>query len=1083
MSLAHRCSESFEWNVRRRGDDYFQEDTVDIIESSVARGVGEILDDLGTFVVEVDWADQADGLMSARCNCDFYSRGRLCKHIWAFIREADYQTVTPRGSGQIDVHCMEMPKTVAKQYRRPSRWKQDLVDVCFGKDERALVSSQKVGSREAYYLIDVGASVKLGQLVLLLRQREMKKDGEWGKLKKLRIDRADIPLFTEKDQHVLQFLLGNDNYEDSYYYQNFNASEGISSCCLSPALFDLVLPNMCGTGRCRWILSSSQSADDGRNVTWDGGKPWSFALEFKENAEEKQWEFEGVLRRNKDVSLRDVVMALPNGLVIVDDRLCRLNASKDDKWIEMLLRENKVNVPFDDRDEFLEAIYQAPHLPQAKLPESLKVVETMGVPAPSFQVKRNLKSRSNSLFGKITFKYDETVVTAQDTRRGICEADKHTVLLRDLEKEGEYVRYLLELGCRPLSENNAFSHPDMDVQFSPKLLSDLTRELLLRDWVVTADGTKVRQAGALQLRVRTELDWFELDGDFDFDGVKATLPELLKAVKKGDGVVQLSDGSEGMLPEEWLKQNGFLFALADTEAGGLRFSTSQAALLDALLACQTHVTVDAKFRQYQEKLMSFNGVAAKEPPATFIGELRDYQKEGLGWLDFLREFGLGGCLADDMGLGKTIQVLGLLDERRTRRKKNGEEDRSPSIVIVPRSLVFNWQREAERFTPNLKILDHTGPDRQTDMTVFSNYDVILTTYGTLRRDIVQLREMRFDYAILDEAQAIKNSSSQASKACRLLQADQRLAMTGTPVENRLEELWSLFEFLNPGMLGRASSFGELTKARTAGDTQVSVLGRALRPYILRRTKSQVLTELPAKTELTIYCEMGTEQRKMYDELREFYRVNLSKTVEEQGLNRSKIHVLEALLRLRQAACHPALVNKDRKDLSSAKMDVLMEHVKEVVAEGHKALVFSQFTSLLALVKDCMDEQGITYEYLDGRTRNREQRVQHFQEDPECKLFLISLKAGGYGLNLTAAEYVFMLDPWWNPAVEAQAIDRVHRIGQEKPVFAYRMICRDTVEEKILELQHEKRQLADAIVSADNNLIRDLTFEDLQLLLS
>ncbi|MFT7643797.1 MAG: hypothetical protein ACI9G1_005563, partial [Pirellulaceae bacterium] len=704
MSLAHRCSESFEWNVRRRGDDYFQEDSVDVVESSEERGTGEVLDDLGTSSVEVDWADQADGLMSARCNCDFYSRGRLCKHIWAFIREADYQTVTPRGSGQVSVHCMEVPEKVEKQYRRPSRWKQDLVEVCFGQDERALVRSQKVGSREAWYLIDVGASVKLGQLVLLLRQREMKKCGEWGKLKKLRIDRADIPLFNETDQRVLQFLLGNDNYEDSYYYHNYSASEGISSCCLSPALFDLVLPDMCSTQRCKWILSASQAADDGRTVTWDGGKPWSFALEFNENEEEKQWEFEGVLRRHKDISLRDVVMALSDGLVIVDDKLSRFSASKDDKWIEMLLRENKVSVPFEERDDFLAAIYQAPHLPQAKLPESLKVEETMGTPSPIFQVKRNLKSRSNSLFGKVTFQYDETLVTAQDTRRGICDGDKHTVLLRDLEKESDYIRELLDLGANPLSESNAFSHPDMDVQFSPKTLADMTRELLLRDWLVTADGTKVRQAGALQLRVKTELDWFELDGDFDFDGVKATLPELLKAVKKGDGVVQLSDGSEGLLPEEWLKQNGFLFALADTEEGTLRFSTSQAALLDALLACQSNVTVDAKFQKYQEKLLNFNGVEAKEPPSTFIGELRDYQKEGLGWLDFLREFRLGGCLADDMGLGKTIQVLGLLDERRTRRKKKDEE-RYPSIVIVPRSLVFNWQKEAERFTPKLKVLD------------------------------------------------------------------------------------------------------------------------------------------------------------------------------------------------------------------------------------------------------------------------------------------------------------------------------------------------------------------------------------------
>jgi SNF2 family DNA or RNA helicase len=264
---------------------------------------------------------------------------------------------------------------------------------------------------------------------------------------------------------------------------------------------------------------------------------------------------------------------------------------------------------------------------------------------------------------------------------------------------------------------------------------------------------------------------------------------------------------------------------------------------------------------------------------------------------------------------------------------------------------------------------------------------------------------------------------------------------------------------------------------------VQLLGRALRPFVLRRTKEQVLTDLPEKTEQTLYCEMGREQRKLYDALRVYYRDSLSQRVKQKGIQQSKIHVLEALLRLRQAACHPGLLDKKRVTQPSAKLDVLLEQVKEITEEGHKALVFSQFTSLLAIVRQQLDQAGISYEYLDGRTRQRQAKVERFQNDPDCHLFLISLKAGGYGLNLTAADYVFMLDPWWNPAVEAQAIDRTHRIGQTRPVFAYRLICKDTVEEKIILLQQDKRQLADAIVSADNSLIRTLTAEDLQLLLS
>ncbi len=346
-----------------------------------------------------------------------------------------------------------------------------------------------------------------------------------------------------------------------------------------------------------------------------------------------------------------------------------------------------------------------------------------------------------------------------------------------------------------------------------------------------------------------------------------------------------------------------------------------------------------------------------------------------------------------------------------------------------------------------------------------------------------LRDHRFDYAILDEAQAVKNASSESAKAVRLLKADHRLALSGTPVENHLGELWSLFEFLNPGLLGSASVFRLGTGNRAPDPDARALLARALRPFILRRTKQQVARDLPEKQEQTLYVEMEPAQRKLYDELRDHYRQTLLARVERDGINRSKIQVLEALLRLRQAACHPGLLDKDKADGPSAKLDALLPQLAEVLDEGHKALVFSQFTSLLALLKRKLDAEGIAYEYLDGRTRDRAARVERFQNDPDCTLFLVSLKAGGLGLNLTAAEYVFLLDPWWNPAVEAQAIDRAHRIGQTRQVFAYRLIARGTVEEKVLELQRTKRELADAVITADNALIRDLGREDLELLLS
>ncbi len=596
----------------------------------------------------------------------------------------------------------------------------------------------------------------------------------------------------------------------------------------------------------------------------------------------------------------------------------------------------------------------------------------------------------------------------------------------------------------------------------------------------------------------------------------------------------------------------------------IRFSRAQAGMLDVLLESQPQASVDATFQNLRAQLKEFGGVTALEPPPQFVGQLRPYQREGLGWFSFLRQFSFGGCLADDMGLGKTIQMLALLASRSKNalttalphsnghangRESNGvvsaksaqsaSQNSRPSLVVAPRSLVFNWREEALRFAPTLRILDHTGPSRLRSTDRFADYDVILTTYGTLRSDIVFLKDYPFDYAILDEAQAIKNAQTESAKAVRLLRAEYRLALSGTPVQNHLGELWSLFEFLNPGMLGAAAVFdarfqpakpvaqpaapaaeaadaaaettaettsepaaeesAEAAAADPAVEAQLEeddpnespriLLSRALRPFILRRTKAQVAQDLPPCTEQTIVCELDESQRAMYDELRDHYRQALlgagKSGATPGGAAPNRMQVLEALLRLRQAACHPGLIDKTRVGEPSAKLDMLFTQLDEILEEGHKALVFSQFTSLLSIVRRRLDDpkRPVQYAYLDGKTRDRKSPVEQFQNDPNTKLFLISLKAGGLGLNLTGADYVFLLDPWWNPAVEAQAIDRAHRIGQTRHVFAYRLIAKDTVEEKVLQLQQTKRDLADAIISEDNAVLSSLTSDDLQILLS
>ena len=464
----------------------------------------------------------------------------------------------------------------------------------------------------------------------------------------------------------------------------------------------------------------------------------------------------------------------------------------------------------------------------------------------------------------------------------------------------------------------------------------------------------------------------------------------------------------------------------------------------------------------------------KEPRA-FRGELRPYQRKGLGWLDFLRKIGLGGCLADDMGLGKTVQVLAHLQKLKSRK---GAE--RPFLVVAPKSVTTNWLAEAERFAPGIPRIDYSGPGRKGLLADLPASALVVTTYGLMRRDIEDLREIDFDTVVLDEAQAIKNASSQTAKAARLLDADQRLALSGTPIENHIDELWSLFEFLNPGMFPTM----RLVQDLGGGDSEDRKrLGRIISPLLLRRRKDEVALDLPPRIEQTIVCELPAPQRKIYEDVLRFQRLSVMSRVQNEGLESSKLHVLEALLRLRQIACHPALVNADYARTKSSKIEALLTHLEEVVAEGHKALVFSQFTGLLAIVRDALDRQGIVYEYLDGKTTNRPARIERFQTDPACPVFLISLKAGGTGLNLTAADYVFILDPWWNPAVEAQAIDRTHRIGQKNQVVAYRLIAKDTVEEKILALQEKKKALADDILEGNSKTLRDLSRDDIEALLS
>jgi superfamily II DNA or RNA helicase len=1107
MTIVEQYAASFPAGSRTRGRAYFQQGRVVLKQVGASRVDATVRGSYGMrYKVALEWTQDATEIL-ATCTCPYYEGGDLCKHLWATILAVEQAGrpggITPRPGMRVrhqaamaEADDAAPPAVSARRQAQaplqvpPRQWEQHLMQVIAAATERERPVDQHAAprpprERRIWYVWNIEASLRERGLVIDYYQQELKKTGETGKIKRQGLAPGDVPSLSDPvDKRLVQLLLGNEaRYDTQGYYNPYASSYRRQSCVVAPVMYELLLPELCATERFVWLQDHTRPVEEARAMQWDAGAPWVFHLQCQSDEQQQCWRLRGTLERGADrVDLRQPVLLLSSGLVLFPDRLCRLDTTDDFTWIVTLRQAGEVTIPYTARLQFLQHWWSMPRLPTVDLPAALQLPTMQVAPVGCFTVlPPDSRYRDTQLYGTLAFQYATHQVTPRSFQVGIVEqAATLRVILRDRCAEAALLQQLLDLGVQ---RNHGYYYEKGEYNFASRRLPALTAALVHSGWIVEAAGVRIRPPGTFKLNVTSGIDWFELDGQFDFDGVSASLPRLLEAVRQGEAYVLLDDGSKGMLPEDWLATYGKLAELGHTNGEAVRFKTTQALLLDALLAEQAHVSVDRGFQRWRQQLQTFDGIKPRPQPRTFRGQLRHYQEEGLGWLHFLQAFHFGGCLADDMGLGKTVQVLALLESRRQRRVPQGQSCQ-PSLVVVPRSLVFNWIAEAARFTPRLRVLDYTGVGRAGTLPRFDAYDLIVTTYGTLRRDIVALKEVRFDYAILDEAQAVKNAEAQVAKACRLLQAEHRLAMTGTPVENHLGELWSLFEFLNPGMLGSSTAFNAMARNGGSVDTAgLRMLAAGLRPFMLRRTKAQVLTELPEKSEQTVFCDMPRPQRKLYDELRAYYRTSLSQRIAEVGMQRAKIHVLEALLRLRQAACHPGLIDARRTREGSAKIEALLEQLDAVVAEGHKALVFSQFTSLLAIVRTHLDQQGLVYEYLDGRTRKRQEKVAHFQEDATCPLFLISLKAGGHGLNLTAADYVFILDPWWNPAVEAQAVDRAHRIGQTRPVFAYRLISRDTVEEKILELQQHKRELADAIVSAHNSVMRHLTAEDLQLLLS
>ncbi len=686
-----------------------------------------------------------------------------------------------------------------------------------------------------------------------------------------------------------------------------------------------------------------------------------------------------------------------------------------------------------------------------------------------------------------------------------------TKINRDRQWETENLQLLSSLG---LKEENGSYFP-----LGAEMLSDKDRLYELVNWLNKNKQELVNAGFLLQqnqyekhysteeqkidVQIKTSDDWFDIYANVSFGDYQIPFIKLRKYILNDIREFELPNGEVAILPKEWFTEYQDLLPFAQKEGHSLRLKKHHFQLLQKRLK-----GIDKSFFQ---RLQDIGKNAGKQValPQNVQATLRSYQEEGFSWMYHLYEHQFGGCLADDMGLGKTLQTLTLLLKLKrlkrsmpamefsalpgheslfaTQESETEENQQTATMIVMPTSLIHNWENEIRKFTPSLKVYKHFGIQRKKAGAfrgLLHYYDIILTTYGTVRNDFDTLKDHEFFYLILDESQNIKNPGSKTYQTVSQLKARHRLVLTGTPIENSLSDLWSQINFINKGLLGNLAYFKRefITPIEKKNDPEKQEkLQTLIRPFVLRRTKEQVARDLPPLTEQIRYCQMTGDQKRIYEQEKSAVRNSILENIEKEGLEKSTFVVLQGLTKLRQLANHPSML-KDADESESGKFDEIFQALESIVAEKHKVLIFSSFVKHLELVKEQIESKKWKYSILTGQTTNRKQVIDNFQNDPENRIFLISLKAGGVGLNLTSADYVFIIDPWWNPAAELQAINRAHRIGQDKKVIVYRFITEDSIEEKIIQLQERKASLAEKFINS-NNPFRAITKEEILNLFS
>jgi len=823
----------------------------------------------------------------------------------------------------------------------------------------------------------------------------------------------------------------------------------------------------------------------------------SVLFHFRRNAEETRYfptiKFQGMridfMYKNAQVICNDPAWLLLEGVLYFFDQ------ELDGKKLSPFLNKRYISIPrnteYNYFDKFVRSLITKHHV----YAEGFDIKTYQHEASPILKL---VNTPSGEAFAQLQFKYGPYIFDAGSEHKVTVRMDYQETtdlytfhrVKRSLQWEENHLKELFELGLHksdPLFNN-------LQIKASNGSPDNANSHLLI-NWINVNHDHLVKQGYQIEQRIENQKryllgntkidievkegnDWFDIHAIVRFGPHEIPFIQLRDHILYQKREFELPSGEIAVIPEAWFTQFNNLFYFSSTK-GAIQLQKHHIGLINDLGESSLQgLSMDRKL----QRLHHFEEIEDIAAPINFKGELRSYQKAGYNWFHFLKKYHFGGCLADDMGLGKTIQTLALLQKEQEESTEKGTQH--TSLIIMPTSLIYNWQSEAKKFAPDLKILIHTGTNRLKTTSNFSSFDLVITTYGIARVDEDLFKQYYFHYIILDESQNIKNSSSKSFKAVKTLKSKYKLILSGTPIENSVGDLWSQMSFINPGLLGSHTHFQAdfVTPIEKKKDEEKArKLQAIIKPFVLRRTKDQVAKELPPKSEQVFYCKMSDEQAEFYEKIKSEYR-NLLLEQSLDDMVKSQIQILQGLTKLRQIANHPFMVDENYGG-DSGKFENVIHTLENVLSRGHKVLIFSQFVKQLEIFRKRFNKEKVKYAYLDGSTRNREDVVTAFRQNDDVKLFLISIKAGGVGLNLIEADYVFILDPWWNPAVEQQAIDRSHRIGQTKNVFIYKFITKDSVEEKILALQDRKKTIANQLITTEESFVKSLTADDIKELLT